>query len=128
MITEFDRLKEIIDGSESAYVNCDCMDGMKLFPDKFFDLAIVDPPYGNPSDDRGGGTVSGDGSTGTSWNRFGQRFDRYKIQSRMGGGGSTGTIRRGIPLVKRQSYNGLSGIYLRMKTISMNCLGYQKIK
>ena len=24
----------------------DCMDGMKEFPDGFFDLAIVDPPYG----------------------------------------------------------------------------------
>lgn len=24
----------------------DCMEGMKLFPDKFFELAIVDPPYG----------------------------------------------------------------------------------
>lgn len=24
----------------------DCMDGMKEFPNKFFDLAIVDPPYG----------------------------------------------------------------------------------
>ena len=24
----------------------DCMDGMKQFPDKFFDLAVVDPPYG----------------------------------------------------------------------------------
>lgn len=27
--------------------NMDCMEGMKLFPDKFFDLAIVDPPYFN---------------------------------------------------------------------------------
>ena len=26
--------------------NMDCMDFMKEFPDKFFDLAIVDPPYG----------------------------------------------------------------------------------
>jgi len=26
--------------------NCDCMDIMKTKPDKFFDLAIVDPPYG----------------------------------------------------------------------------------
>jgi len=26
--------------------NMDCMEGMKGFPDKFFDLAIVDPPYG----------------------------------------------------------------------------------
>jgi site-specific DNA-methyltransferase (adenine-specific) len=26
--------------------NCDCMDLMKEFPDKYFELAIVDPPYG----------------------------------------------------------------------------------
>lgn len=26
--------------------NADCMEAMKAFPDKFFDLAIVDPPYG----------------------------------------------------------------------------------
>ncbi len=25
--------------------NMDCMDGMREFPDKYFDLAIVDPPY-----------------------------------------------------------------------------------
>jgi site-specific DNA-methyltransferase (adenine-specific) len=25
--------------------NMDCMDGMSQFPDKYFDLAIVDPPY-----------------------------------------------------------------------------------
>lgn len=30
--------------------NMDCMVGMKEFPDKYFDLAIVDPPYGLPSD------------------------------------------------------------------------------
>lgn len=28
----------------------DCMDGMREFPDKFFDLAIVDPPYGGGAD------------------------------------------------------------------------------
>ena len=26
--------------------NMDCMQGMAQFPDKYFDLAIVDPPYG----------------------------------------------------------------------------------
>ena len=31
---------------ESGFYNTDCMDGMKQFPDKFWDLAIVDPPYG----------------------------------------------------------------------------------
>ena len=25
--------------------NMDCMEGMKQFPDKYFELAIVDPPY-----------------------------------------------------------------------------------
>ncbi len=31
---------------EPGFYNMDCMDGMKEFPDGFFDLAIVDPPYG----------------------------------------------------------------------------------
>lgn len=46
--------------------NADCMQAMKEFPDNFFDLAIVDPPYGGANSDIGGGK------------RFGQRFDRYK--------------------------------------------------
>ena len=29
-----------------GFYNMDCMEGMKNFPDKYFDLAIVDPPYG----------------------------------------------------------------------------------
>ena len=29
-----------------GYYNMDCMQGMKEFPDNYFDLAIVDPPYG----------------------------------------------------------------------------------
>lgn len=45
----------------------DCMEGMKQFPDKYFDLAVVDPPYGDASENQGGGY----------WNRFGERFDRY---------------------------------------------------
>lgn len=51
---------------EPGFYNMDCMEGMKEFPDKFFDLAIVDPPYGDGGQKIGGGA------------RFGQRFDRYK--------------------------------------------------
>lgn len=29
-----------------GFYNMDCMKGMAEFPDAFFDLAIVDPPYG----------------------------------------------------------------------------------
>lgn len=32
--------------SESIVVNCDCMEYMRRVPDKAFDLAVVDPPYG----------------------------------------------------------------------------------
>ena len=52
-----------------GYYNMDCMEGMKQFPDNYFELAIVDPPYGD-----GGGTWS-------NGERFGERFDRYRTPS-----------------------------------------------
>ncbi len=36
--------------------NMDCMEGMKQFPDKYFELAIVDPPYGIGDKFKGGAT------------------------------------------------------------------------
>lgn len=33
--------------------NMDCMEAMRKIPDKYFQLAIVDPPYGG-----GGGTAN----------------------------------------------------------------------
>ena len=36
------------------YYNEDCMVGMARYPDKYFDLAIVDPPYGQFNDDKRG--------------------------------------------------------------------------
>ena len=39
-----------------GFYNMDCMEGMKQFPDKYFELAIVDPPYGiNIGSEPGGG-------------------------------------------------------------------------
>lgn len=35
------------------FENRDCMEGMRDYTDKYFDLAIVDPPYG----DGGGGAM-----------------------------------------------------------------------
>ncbi len=31
---------------DSGFYHMDCMEGMKGFPDGYFDLAVVDPPYG----------------------------------------------------------------------------------
>lgn len=43
-----------------GFYNMDCMKGMKQFPDKYFDLAIVDPPYGiNVASHKGGLLVGG---------------------------------------------------------------------
>lgn len=38
---------------EFGYYNADCMEGMKQFPDQYFDLAIVDPPYFSGPERRG---------------------------------------------------------------------------
>jgi len=50
-----------------GFYKMDCVEGMKQFDDDYFDLAIVDPPYANPSDEE--------------YERFhrssGGRFDRY---------------------------------------------------
>lgn len=83
-----------------GFYNMDCLEGMKEFPDNYFDLAIVDPPYGTGIDEEsenkelgthfhGRGrskkyqeVYAGDAETpknlGGGWNRFGGRFDRYK--------------------------------------------------
>lgn len=31
---------------KSEAFNADCMEIMRRYPDKYFDLAVVDPPYG----------------------------------------------------------------------------------
>ena len=47
---------------DSGFYNMDCMEAMKQFPDKFFDLAIVDPPYGiNVASHVNGALIGGGG-------------------------------------------------------------------
>ena len=50
---------------EAGFYNMDCMDGMKEFPDKYFDLAIVDPPYGDGGVRGATENASGNASTDT---------------------------------------------------------------
>ena len=52
--------------------NMDCMEYMKDIPDKFFDLAIVDPPYGlDKKSTRGCGKLKR-----ISLNKFGIDWDK----------------------------------------------------
>ena len=59
-------MRREVSATESTAINGDCMDVMRQYPDKYFDLAVVDPPYGS-----GGGTY-------VNGTRFGGLFDRYK--------------------------------------------------
>ena len=40
------KLKKIYNMPISEVFNMDCMEYMRQFPDKHFELAVVDPPYG----------------------------------------------------------------------------------
>lgn len=48
----------------SGFYNLDCMSAMRQFPDNFFDLAIVDPPYGINIASHKGGKIVGGGRDG----------------------------------------------------------------
>ena len=67
-----------------GFYNMDCLEGMKQFPDKYFDLAIVDPPYGGGGDADAGKTFKG-----ALVGRFGGNFEKYfntDKRGHMGGG------------------------------------------
>src|SRR5574344_1529523 len=46
----------------------DCMEIMKQYPDKYFDLSCVDPPYGLERFKRGGSVVNKYGDESREWN------------------------------------------------------------
>jgi site-specific DNA-methyltransferase (adenine-specific) len=50
---------------KSEVYNMDCLEGMKQFPDKYFELAIVDPPYG--IDINSSGRLGHYGGKGKKW-------------------------------------------------------------
>lgn len=67
----------------SGFYNMDCMDGMKQFPDKFFDLAIVDPPYGNAINPSAN-NLRGGAADWKQRGRFGGRFSGYDLSDGRG--------------------------------------------
>ena len=75
-----------------GFYNMDCMEGMKEFPDNYFDLAIVDPPYGDANGDEGG------------YNRFGAWFDKYKTPIE---GGCNEQAEHGRVSTRKKSYRGM---------------------
>lgn len=68
----------------AGFYNMDCMEGMRRFPDGFFDLAIVDPPYGIGADNfnNGSGAKKDSNVYGTAYrlkkNRLNQGAGKLK--------------------------------------------------
>jgi site-specific DNA-methyltransferase (adenine-specific) len=61
-------------------LNCDCMDYMATLPDKAFELAIVDPPYGDPLRDKWKGDKRGRfGGNFNAVNRLRGKGGRFKV-------------------------------------------------
>lgn len=58
--------------SEQLAYNIDCMEYMKALPDKYFDLAVVDPPYGG-----GAKADANESFNGSRVGRFSGHFDKY---------------------------------------------------
>lgn len=90
---------------ESNVFNIDCLEGMHAFPDKFFDLAVVDPPYGDGRSQSG--NVERESNTVTHT----QQTDGEKASVHRTGGGwaakldpgkksERGTLRRGRNILR----------------------------
>ena len=100
-----------------GFYNMDCLEGMKQFPDNYFELAIVDPPYGDAgggsavkkdSENDSNGTVSRTGGTWAA--KFGKKSQRGTLRRKRnisrsfsashgirsyGGGTTSNYLRRG---------------------------------
>ena len=81
----------------SEAYNCDCLEYMRTLPDKFFDLAIADPPYGGAGNQQltGGQIRPTIRPLQTKVNHaFGGRFEKYNVhgQAERGQRNSGGVI------------------------------------
>ena len=65
-----------------SFFNADNMEIMKQYPDKYFDLAIVDPPYGidinNQSQGKGGGVAKKIDYTKKDWDKNAPNTEYFK--------------------------------------------------
>ena len=87
--------------------NLDCMEAMREMPDKCFDLAIVDPPYGSGDDDEKKSV-----SNHTQWRRAVQALrsriggSRSGENSRLGRCAATRILRRVVQDIKKSNHMG----------------------
>ena len=113
--------------------NVECIEYMRSLPDKYFDLAVCDPPYGSGNDTKLGGGAKGSAeySTGiANWNRLkGGRREKY--YSHLPQTDGERSVRRTVQEILQAGQSTTGGGYYRplhgmlslLSYFSMNCLG-----
>lgn len=111
MITDIKEFNPESIGREDVFLNIDCLEAMKKMPDQCVDLAVVDPPYGDPSGLWHDGERFGGArykryreiyAEGLSEGEIGNQNGQLPRRKNMGGGGtgsgdgSTSTRRRAL--------------------------------
>ena len=124
------------------FENRNCMDAMKEFPDGFFDLAIVDPPYGDGSQsvqvererEREPITDLAEDSTSTRIPRGGVARQaeippRYTVKGRIAENRTEhGVTRIGGTWARKYTKKSLRGMSRRNKNISTSCFASHEIR
>lgn len=80
-----------------GFYNLDCMEGMRQFPDKYFDLAIVDPPYG---DGGGNGNERTNSDSAECSTNTARRVSRESLRSDVSRTGGTWAAKFGKKLFR----------------------------
>lgn len=118
-----------------GFYNMDCMEGMKQFPDKYFDLAVVDPPYGDGSGN--GGVLEQVRGTVRQIQEFraGGVARQIEVSPRYTSNGKTsdsrtghGVMRTGGTWAEKFSKKSLRGMLPRKKNISQSFFASHGIK
>lgn len=123
--------------AEIHFENRDCVDAMKEFPDNFFDLAIVDPPYGDGSQ-----TVNVErvqpirrqirplqGSVGGGMARQTEVSPRYTFSARTADKRTEhGAIRSGGQWAAKYAKKSFRGMSRRSKNILTSCFASHVIR
>lgn len=89
--------------SESHVYNMDCMEFMKKVPDKFYDLACVDPPYGINVTGTPGGVTSSSSRSAERRTTIGGVSHSEARMTQIGGVLCSAET---VPLVRRQCTTG----------------------
>lgn len=123
--TDEDTTGDVQNMMRPGFYNMDCMDALPTFPDKFFDLAIVDPPYGGGAENiNEPENISGGVRHGTDRAEDSAESLTAIISAKRTGGRWAKKYQRERP--GRRIYE--TGISRRRKSISKSLHAFRKIK